>query len=54
MNRNVLTFLALAITIIYGLGFAVLDDKSTYAVIGAGVVAIAWIAVSMLGRDDSA
>lgn len=53
MNRKTLAFIATAISILYGVGFAVFDDSpSTYAVIGGAVVAIAWIAVGSLGKPD--
>ncbi|WP_374929692.1 hypothetical protein [Kytococcus sedentarius] len=51
MNRQLLLFLALAITIIYGVGFAVIDERGTYATVGAIVVALSWIAVGMLGKN---
>lgn len=53
MNRNTMSFIALAITILYGVGFAAFDGDvpTAYAAVGGGVVAIAWIAVGMLGRD---
>lgn len=54
MDRRTLAFIALAITMLYGAGFAVLDDdnRQTYAIIGAIVIALSWIAVGMLGKDD--
>lgn len=53
MNRQMLVFLALAITIIYGVGFALVGDaRQTWAVAGAAVVALSWIAVGMLGKND--
>jgi hypothetical protein len=54
MNRNTLTFIALAITILYGVGFAAFDGDvpTAYAAIGAGIVALSWIAVGMLSRDS--
>lgn len=52
MDRRLLSFLAIAISIAYGLGFALFDEAPTgYAVVGAGLVAISWLAVGMLGRD---
>lgn len=53
VDRRILTFIALAVSLFYGVGFAVIDDTSKYAPIGAVVVAVAWIAVGMLGRDDA-
>ncbi len=53
MNRQVLVFVALAISMLYGAGFAVVDDPGGgYAPIGGVVVALAWIAVGMFGRDQ--
>lgn len=54
MNKQTLVFIALAITIVYGGLFAVIGDgaRTTYAVIGAIVVALAWLSVGMLTRDD--
>lgn len=54
MNRRTLSYIALIITIIYGGLFAVIGDdmRTGYAAIGAIVVAIAWISVGMLGRDE--
>ena len=49
-----LIFLALAISMLYGAGFSVVDDPSGgYAQIGAVVVGLSWIGVGMLGRDHS-
>lgn len=55
MERRKLTYIALVLSIVYGGLFAVLPDgdKSAYAGIGAIVVAIAWISVGLLGRDES-
>ena len=52
MDRKKLSFFALAISMIYGVGFAVIDDASAYAPIGGVVVALAWIAVGVFGRED--
>ena len=53
MSRKTLSFAAIAISILYGAGFAVFDgSRSTYAVIGGAVVAIAWIAVGYLAKPD--
>lgn len=53
MDRQKLAYIALVITIIYGGLFAVIGDsqRTTYAAVGAIVVAIAWVSVGMLGRD---
>ncbi|WP_109474623.1 hypothetical protein [Ornithinimicrobium cavernae] len=54
MERKKLSYIALVITIIYGGLFAVVGDdvRTTYAVVGAIVVAVSWVSVGMLGRDD--
>ena len=53
MNRRYLSFIALAITILYGAGFAAFDPRpDAYAAVGGAVVALAWIAVGMLGKDE--
>lgn len=52
MNRQVLVFIALALSMIYGVLFAVIDgDKTTYAVVGGVIVALAWVAVGMFGNN---
>lgn len=54
MERKKLAYVALVLTIIYGGLFAVIggDARTTYAAIGAIVVAIAWVSVGMLGKDE--
>lgn len=54
MERKKLSYIALILTIIYGGLFAVIPDanRTPYAVIGAIVVAIAWVSVGMLGKDE--
>ncbi len=53
MNRKTLAFVALAISMLYGVGFAVFDDPPQgYAAVGAVVVALSWIAVGTFGRDE--
>lgn len=52
MRRRVLVFIALAVTILYGVGFAAFDTTRGYAAIGAGLVAIIWIAVGLFTRDE--
>lgn len=54
VDSRLLRFIALAVTILYGVGFAVIGDgaRTAYAAIGAGLVAIAWIGAGMLGRDE--
>ncbi len=53
MNRRHLSFIALAITMLYGASFAVFDEAPKgYAAIGGVVVALAWISVGVFGRDD--
>lgn len=55
MERKKLTYIALVLSIIYGGLFAVIssDNRGTYAAIGAIIVAIAWVSVGLLGRDDT-
>ena len=52
MDRQLLAFLALAITLIYGAGFALIGDaRQVWASVGGVVVALSWIAVGVFGRD---
>jgi hypothetical protein len=55
MSRSTLSFIALAISMFYGVGFVVIpeDSRTGYAVIGAVVVALAWIASGRFGRPDA-
>lgn len=54
MDRKVLSFIALAASMLFGVGFAVIDgDKTTYAVVGGIIVALLWISVGMFGRDTA-
>lgn len=55
MSRKTLTFLALALTLLYGAGFAVIGDgaRTGYAAIGGAVVALTWMAVGMFGQQDA-
>lgn len=54
MDRKKLAYGALILTIIYGGLFAVIgeDIRTTYAAVGAILVAIAWVSVGMLGKDE--
>lgn len=54
MERKKLSYLALVLTIIYGGLFAVVSDgsRTPYAAIGGIIVAIAWVSVGVLGKDD--
>lgn len=52
MNRNVLVYTALAITIVYGMCFAFFGHSRTYTIVGALLVSLSWIAVGVLGRGD--
>ncbi len=53
MDRRHLSFIALAITMLYGASFAVFDETPKgYAAIGGVVVALCWIAVGVFGKDD--
>ncbi len=52
MDRKYLSFIALALSMLYGAGFAVIDDPADgYAAFGGVIVALAWIAVGVFGRD---
>lgn len=49
-----MSFIALAITLLYGASFALFDPTPKgYASIGGVVVALAWIAVGVFGRNES-
>lgn len=54
MERQKLAYVALVLTIIYGMLFAVIGEgaRTTYAAIGGIIVAIAWVTVGMLGKDE--
>ena len=54
MTREKLSFVALAVSMLYGVGFAVVGDgaRTGYAVVGGVVCALAWIAVGTFGRGD--
>lgn len=54
MQKKTLMYIATVITMFYGVGFVVAEGHyDSYAVIGAVVVAAAWMAYGMLGREDS-
>jgi hypothetical protein len=55
MSRSTLSFIALAVSMFYGVGFVVIPDdaRTGYAVVGAVVVALAWIASGRFGRPDA-
>ncbi len=50
MNRNVLSFIALTITLLYAAGCAVLETPA-FNTVGAAVVTLSWIAVGMFGES---
>lgn len=53
MPRRTLAFIALAISMLYGVTVGVAGDHRTViAPIGGVLVALAWIAVGVFGRDD--
>lgn len=54
MNRNVLLFIALAVTIITGALYNVVGDENRgiYAAVAGPIVALTWIGFGMFGRDD--
>ena len=55
MQRHHLAFLALAVTLLYGAGFALFDQAPRgYAAVGGVVVALAWVAVGVFSRDGRA
>lgn len=56
MNRNALVFIALAVSIGFGAGFAAFgnDVPGSYSMLGGPLVALSWIAVGLLGRCDDA
>ena len=52
MDRKHLAFIALAITLLHGASFALFDGTPQgYAAIGGVVVALAWVAVGVFGKD---
>lgn len=55
MERRKLAYIALVLTILYGGLFPVIGDniRTGYAAVGAIVIAIAWISVGALGKDDA-
>lgn len=53
MNRKYLSFIALAVTILYGAGFAIFDSVPRgYTVGGGAVIALLWISVGVFGKDE--
>lgn len=53
MSRRTLAFIALAISMLYGAGFAAFRPApAAYATIGGVIVALAWISVGMFGKED--
>lgn len=55
MNRNALVFIALAVTMLFGAGFAAFGGNvpTAYPMLGGPIVGLAWIAVGMFGRCDN-
>lgn len=55
MNQNTRLFIALAITILVGVGYSIFgeDNRGTYAVIAGPIVALTWIGFSLLGRGET-
>lgn len=55
MDRQKLAFLALAVSMVYGVLFAVIGEESrgTYAVIGGVIVALLWMSVGVFGKDKN-
>ncbi|MBS2937797.1 hypothetical protein KDN32_08575 [Nocardioides sp. J2M5] len=56
MNRNTLSFIALAVSMLFGAGFASVPEaaRGGYAAVGGVVVALLWIASGRFGRPDTA
>lgn len=53
MDRKILTFITLALSMLYGISVGVFADaRGWLAPLGAVVVALAWIAVGMFGKSD--
>lgn len=52
MDTKTLSFIAIAVSMIFGVGFTIVSDSARpmYAVIGGVIVALCWIAVGMFGR----
>ena len=54
MDKRTITFIALIVTMCFGVGFAVIDDgvRQNYAIIGSMLVAILWMTVGFIGRRE--
>lgn len=54
MDKRTITFIALIVTMCFGIGFAVIDDgvRQNYAIIGSLLVAILWMTVGFIGRRE--
>lgn len=54
MDKRTITFIALIVTMCFGVGFAVIDDgvRQNYAIIGSLLVAILWMTVGFIGRRE--
>ncbi|MCB4208821.1 hypothetical protein [Arthrobacter sp. UM1] len=50
MERRHLIFIALVISILYGVLVPVFRDTQAFVAVGAAVVAIAWVAVGLLAK----
>lgn len=54
MNRRTLVFIALAVTMLYGAGFAAFSPvPGGYAAIGGVVIALIWMSVGMFGKPET-
>ncbi|MFV0406531.1 MAG: hypothetical protein ACK5LN_06875 [Propioniciclava sp.] len=53
MTKKVLAFVAVVITVLYAVGFAVWTVDDAYTVVGAIVVLLAWIGVGVLGKGGN-
>ncbi len=52
MDRRVLVFVALAVTMLYGVTVGLSDARDVVAPVGGVVVALSWVAVGMFGRTS--
>ncbi|WP_068429004.1 hypothetical protein [Piscicoccus intestinalis] len=54
MDKRTISFIALVVTMCFGVGFAVIDDgiRQNYAIIGGLLVAILWMSVGFVGRRE--
>ncbi|WP_018157106.1 hypothetical protein [Demetria terragena] len=54
MDRKILQFIALVVTLIFGAVVALVDEnRQTIAIAGGMVVALAWVVVGTFGKDTA-